>query len=206
MAFARSSYCEVAVYVPRASRFLFLLKKWGAPKTTRFENVYQLGNLWLVEGTRRTDVLPFTLDVFSYQLDAHEFQDDLECSVVVGRMVRREHWFYSYYDNAVKVPASEIVDKYPDQARFVDRSDPDYDRSMELKDIEISIGLAPFAKFASERLFIRTSKHKVSGYLTDHQLLQAARFEGPPLVSFDLSPLQKRYLAMKRLADRKSVV
>jgi hypothetical protein len=73
-----------------------------------------------------------------------------------------------------------------------------FKRTILLEDVAEQSSRGPFARFARERLFVRTDKS--GDYLNPIQKAQAATQEGTPVVSFFLSKLQKIYLAKKRLA------
>jgi hypothetical protein len=128
--------------------------------------------------------------------------------VAAGQLADRDHWFYAMSRDAagerpgVRLPAKLVCRAFPDQkralaaeAKRLDRTS--YARDMLLEDV-VNLGGVVFSRFARERLWLRSDKDK--RYLTAAQAATAQRQEGTPLVPFEVSPIQKRYLAIKRKA------
>jgi len=95
-----------------------------------------------------------------------------------------------------------VLHAFPDQKRLVPpKTDPFYERHFLLKDVLPRYETQSFITFARTRCNVRTDKplHLLSKKQQD----EARDQHGTPVVSFDVSALQKRYLAQKRLAVMK---
>ncbi len=132
-------------------------------------------------------------------------RDGADIIVAGAGMPDAEHWLrgFALEDGAdtFMVPAREILAEFPDQAAAVDENHPAYRRNMLLEDVGVET--PPFVVFSRERLRIRSAKPR--SFFSPRQL---AEVEGQPkskapVVSLDLSRLQRRYFAMKRLGRRR---
>jgi len=212
---AATSFGTIAIHAPKASvdRLAWRIESWidGLKRTSRRGTIrytkYGL-TIWLVDSEKSPLEEPdLTLVVDSHLLPSCPTLATR--AIVAGRIADRGHWFYDLCrkeQSAGVFSASAICSAYPDQvAAILPSDDPLYNRHMELKDEEI--GPIVFRKFARQRLKVRTDKARE--YLTQSQQAEAEKQlgklwhtgrVGTPVVTFELSAVQKRYLAVKRLA------
>lgn len=138
-------------------------------------------------------------------------------AVYAGCLPRRGSWFREAVDCGTidvraRVDADAACRSWPDQAaRRLDASDPMYQRLMMLRDDEKEDAEAPPpVSFFRTRLFVKTDKGRE--YLSPAQQTYAERELGPawdtgkygqPVVPFEPTRMQLRYLAMKRLGRRR---
>ena len=118
-----------------------------------------------------------------------------------GVFCEKDHWFYSFARKAellIRVNAEQTLCHWPKQSSSLFPHDPMYPRLMALKDINPIFGTKSFLSFARDRLSIRSDKP--SNLLSNVQKKQIEGQQGTPVISLDVSALQKRYLAKKRLA------
>lgn len=125
--------------------------------------------------------------------------DDAACWVVVGEPVGQGHWARALSPVA-RLEAADVLACFPDQGRALqDEAARDVAEAEEHR--------PPFARFARERLRVRTDKTRE--FLSPAQQEQAREQlgegwwtgrRGTPVVSLELSRMQKRYLAAKRAA------
>jgi len=95
-----------------------------------------------------------------------------------------------------------VLQAFPDQERLVPaKTDPFYERHYLLEDALPRYETQSFIVFARSRLKVKTDKPL--HLLSTQQQAEAKDQHGTPVVSFDVSALQKRYLAQKRLAVAK---
>jgi len=88
---------------------------------------------------------------------------------------------------------------FPDQERLVPaKTDSFYERHFALLDVLPRYETQSFIVFARTRCKVKTDKPL--HLLSQNQQAEAKDQHGTPVVSFDVSQLQKRYLAQKRLA------
>lgn len=215
----------VVVFAANPARPKWLAQKWLdaiAPGTKRFTatqgglsawswETRSGGVLWLVGGNGvRKEALPFTQPARVFVLAAHEVGIDLPAlfhgvpCVVAGELADRGHWSYRFAraegTSLHRFAADAIVAAFPDQASNVPlASDPSRARTFDLRDIDESATVAPFVVFARKRLMIVTDERH---WLSPLQQRHAEGQFGEPMVPLDLQPVQKRYLARKRLAVR----
>lgn len=170
--------------------------------------VYELGflRLWVTENAGS---LPEVPDV-TVVLDAHMYPEDPSGSpksrkLIVGRFAERGHWFYllARRSDAVRIGVHAIRECCNVE---VDETDRNYARHMLLEDVQPP--QLPLTVFARQRLKIRTDKGRA--FLSESQVEEAISQIGAvpgegraAVVSFELSSLQKHYLAMKRLGRLK---
>lgn len=128
--------------------------------------------------------------------------------VFAGHLSERGHWWRDHVENEegrciVRWPASDVIEAFPDQTDASRKLHPLRERLMELRDDGTqALDRRSFALFSNARLKIRSDKDRL--LLSERQRKEAERqVHGVPIVSFELSRLQKRYLAMKRLALQK---
>lgn len=155
--------------------------------------------------------LPFgTLD-FACMVDSQLISQELADVIrrVAGRVLfcgapsPAGTWWYDFSRGSettlFRYPLSAVVESWPDQSVFALAADePDYKRLMLCEDDETHGRLVPFGAFAKRRLKVRTDKQAT--FLTLAQQKEAAAQFGTPVVTFELSDLQRRYMAMKRMA------
>lgn len=128
--------------------------------------------------------------------------------IAAGVIADRGHWFYSFCreeeTHKIEVDYLEVIEAYPNEKKRVLPSiSAEFPRMMELKDELIEV--PPFRSFAKKFLKVRTDKGRE--YLSPLQQKEAenqlgkawhsGQF-GAPVVTFDVSKLQKIYLAKKR--------
>jgi hypothetical protein len=180
------------------------------------------GELWLCKTTDDAKAIPKRSFGAIYIIDAHEqpinpitiFDGAHKPSIVMaGRLSERAHWFYAESRKEkcelFRYDADSILKQFPDQVdNVLDKRDPRYEREMLLKDVRPQS--VPFVVFARKRLKIRTDKPSqfLSKEQQDEARLQLGEtwesgLVGAPIVKFQTSTLQKRYLAQKRLAVAK---
>jgi len=189
---------------------------------------YSLGTgvLWLTQATR---VPPASLPFFSldqvYGVGCDTIKTDPRSLFpdsrffLAGVLADRDHWFYGYcrmgdadavspslgvssehtpvvlfrYDNVA------VTQAFPEQKTFVPpQADPFYERHFLLQDVEPKYTTQSFIAFSRSRLHIRTDKPL--DLLAETQREEAEGQHGTPVVALYVSRLQRRYLAMKRLA------
>lgn len=210
---------EVAVICRKKARVNSILSSW-TDKTkivrarrpidgsTCFE-LHAGGKLWVCD-EEVVDDPPFSSLDRVFVLDANETRAELArvsaaCMVAAGGLATREHWFSEFASrtdvSVERLPATEIVDMFPDQKRaLLPKTDPMHDRLMLLDDTPPKVTMTSFVTFCRTRLKVRTDKH--STLLRPEQQLEIAGQFGTPIVSFYLSKIQKRMIAMKRLTMR----
>ncbi|PHR91985.1 MAG: hypothetical protein COA69_09475 [Robiginitomaculum sp.] len=170
----------------------------GVPKT-----------MWLID-SKRVDCseLPFSAVDFTLVLGAESIDPDVlrhfeRCSqrmMCIGNPGRAGSYWYDLARKGElhRFTGQQIVERYPDQEPFLLAEDDfDYPRMMNCED-EVLGQRAPFRVFAKRRLKVRTDKTKA--FLTKLQQAEAATQHGIPVVTLELSKLQQRYLAKKRLS------
>lgn len=222
LALGRRPGSNVVFVTPFPDRARLALAKWLGLRPTAMAAgqlfVVNGVSLLLVRDEKSLGGVHFpTVDAL-YAADSHRLKanpaDALGQSLVgdallAGQIADRGHWFYDYCRSAsetMRVPASDIVGQFPDQrSRVLELTDPSYPRLMELEDVEPPV--RPFRVFARKRLKVRTDKRPEA--LSERQLEAAKAQFGEfkvgwaPVVPFDLLPMQRRYLAMKRMAASK---
>jgi hypothetical protein len=174
-------------------------------------SAYRVGDsmVWLIDaGSLSARDVPFgflssLICIDSHLADRESFNsvskmaDRIVCSGAPGRT---GDWWYDWSRSSrlFKYDADAITERWPDQSMSVlPDSDPEYGRLMRCDDDSLEGSLLPFGSFCRQRLFVRTDKTNV--FLSPVQQAQAAAQHGTPVVSFELSRLQRRYRAIKRL-------
>ena len=145
-------------------------------------------------------------DAHAIQQQIYDLLERISTYIVcVGNKTTRDHWFYKFNRESTSClfDAVEILDAFPDQQQELDRLRESYNhnersRYLDLQDVEIRH--PNFSRFASSRLFIKTDRDIRS--LHPEQQKFAKETEGTPIVPYYLTALNKRYLAMKRLAKK----
>ena len=181
--------------------------------------LYEVGGLSLLvlRDEKSISSLHFPAVDALYAVDAHQLKLDpvlalgtklVGDAVVAGQIADRGHWFYDFCrsrqdSSLLRVRAPQLVAAFPDQrARVLPEDDPRYSRLMMLEDVEPE--QKPFRAFAKSRLYVRTDKRPEA--LSTRQRTQALEQFGEyrvgwaPIVSFEMMRMQRRYLAIKRLA------
>ena len=226
LALAFSELCtpgrrKIVVCVPLEKNTSYLLDSWNQElKIKRKGNLWRYSNneMWVIV-SREPRSIPCTRIDSLYVVDASLFSvsplDTLPITLdtnvrVAGVFSPRGSWFYSFgRTEGVELHRRSLSDL---KRSFNDLEglavhDPRYPRLMKLEDVEIKLVYTPFSVFAKHRLKVRTDKNTT--FLSKRQQEEAEQQCGPgwasgrfgiPIVSFEVSPLQRRYLAMKRLA------
>lgn len=192
-----------ALIVPTAQveRALHHARRWDSKlKIRRAGNSVELigYHTWIAASV---DEIPADLSYVNVA-EAHEFATApklLYNSVVFGAISDRGHWFYELCRKSTTIQIdSEITTKtWPDQIPYV------IDDSRRMRLIDEPPRRLPLHMFAVRRLRIRTDRprHELS------ELQQAAHDAQPgaarALVPLEVSGLQRRYLAQKRLLKAK---
>jgi hypothetical protein len=140
----------------------------------------------------------------SYEI-ANRFRQATEGSafIAVSEVPRTlNHWTMDLPEKKC-VSAADVVAAYPDQRSkqeelLADLSRAEIQRFVEVRP-DVVVTTPPITRFAKRRLWIRTDK-PVALLSPEQQAMVDARIEGSPVLPFYLSKLQRRYLAMKRLA------
>jgi hypothetical protein len=186
--------------------------------------------LWICGGLKfPIEELPFHSVGRVYGVGSDELHTDLRTLFpdsllwLSGVLADRDHWFYEYCrsgdaklassptrtvsSNVSKVSLHRfdkdaVLQAFPDQERLVpQKTDPFYERHYLLQDVLPRYETQSFIVFARTRCKVKTDKplHLLSA----DQQIEAKDQHGTPVVSFDVSALQKKYLAQKRLAVAK---
>jgi len=168
--------------------------------------------LWIMNPREiNPDDLPFLKLKRCVICDAHSIQEQVfnelsdisDLLVCAGHQTVRDHWFYRFSKNVecYQFTADQICAQFEDQWERVKELSQDYSRDerrryFNLEDIIISH--LNFNRFAESRLWIKTDR-KITA-LHPKQQEYAQDTDGTPIVPYYLTPLNKRYLAMKRMA------
>ena len=213
---------RIVVCVPIEKNTKYLLDTWtDGTKVKKRGSLYRHGTneLWVVVTREpKADSVHGRIDSL-YVVDASLFSvnpiEVLKLTAdtnvkVAGVFSPRGTWFYNFCrtDN-VETHRLDFVTlkKSFKELEPLPEHDPRRERMMDLKDVEIKLSFTPFSVFSRNRLKVRTDKSTT--FLSPAQQAEAEAQCGPgwatgrfgiPIVSFEVSPLQKRYLAMKRLA------
>lgn len=221
----RDRPANVAVLAPTVATIRYFIQDWfdrgGHSLRRRFGSGsvkcidFDARQLWLLEPKDADSFPRASIDgllVFGAQhLDAAnvKFFRSLNAggTVLIGSLPDREHWFYkaARQDPArrsVRIAADVVAKAFPDQRRILEEERKRLDkttfaRTMQLLDV-VSTGFGSFSRFSRTRLWVRSDKDR--RFLDKAQLAIATKAEGTPLLPFHASPVQKRYLAAKRLA------
>ena len=169
------------------------------------------GELWFVEYQSDMEMPAPRFDVIVI-LGVHQF--DLDPSrklrrrasfstpvLFVGERAGKNHWSQMAKGHRLQIDAPLAFSIWPDiadQGQGLKETDPYYERKMLLLDVEPKFTRQRFLTFARNRLKIRTDKPLE--LLSEAQQEIAASQFGTPIVPFDKTLLQRRYLARKRLA------
>lgn len=123
----------------------------------------------------------------------------------VGNQTTRDHWFYKFARRenvkSFRFTAKDICEAFEDQWDEVKKLSKEYTyderrRYLNLEDLETRH--SNFTRFAETRLWIKTDRDIRA--LHPKQQKYARETEGTPIVPYYFTSLNKRYLAMKRLA------
>lgn len=145
-------------------------------------------------------------DAHSISVELHGVLRNLSNNMVCeGWMTPRDHWFYSYARDPEitlhRFPIDDLLPTFPHLKVEVEKQKETFTREECLRylDIEDIVTVRPnFTRFAKSRLWIKTDR-KITD-LSPEQRSVAENTEGTPIVPYILTPLNRRYLAMKRLA------
>ena len=216
----------VVFIVPSIDRIKYFLAKWKI-RGSLFSAPGMLGvrmkllSVWIVESEEGCETIPDSVYDRLMVCDAHRVQFDVNARlgfktkniIVAGVFITdHKHWFYRFARNKNvtrnQITYEKIVERFPDQLnRVPERTDPAFARDMMLKEDRIG-AMKPFRIFARHRLKVATDKGV--DYLNKEQCAEIAQWYGAdwsslqdiaPVVSFYASYLQKRYLAIKRMAN-----
>lgn len=216
---------STVLFTDQRNRVAYCLARWFEASKVRLKRwTYEGGVIWDA-GKSRLVVLDPDANLGSIPLgavdrwfvvNAHQLNSNPlpretmpAESIVCGELADRGHWFFRLARTdqwePVRIPWDPICKDYPDQKQFLpDRSTHSFQRRFEVLDVVIP--QMPTHRFAPSRLRIETDKPP--HYLSQAQLAEAleqfpggwgASMGGLPIVRFELSPLQRRYMAMKRL-------
>ena len=213
---------RIVVCVPIEKNTHYLLDKWNAEvKAKKRGNLYRFsGNeMWvLVTREPKSDSVPTRRIDSLFVVDASLFNANpvdvlpitADTSIKVsGVFSAKGSWFYNFARSGPelhRLPFTELKKSFNDIVSLADH-DPRKPRLMDLEDVDIKLSYTPFSVFSRNRLKVRTDKNQT--FLSAKQQAEAEAQCGPgwasgrfgiPVVSFELSPLQKRYLAIKRKA------
>lgn len=168
------------------------------------------GRIWyLPTETNRWTAPPTRVDRV-YATDCHTLglclpdRTNAKAMFLSGELAERGHWFYELArktepEHVHRLTVEQIVEEWPEQeAEILPRTHPSYARAIELKDEPPRTMGVPFLVFARTRLVVRSDRPREA--MTPMQRLEAEAQYGTPIVRFDVMPLQRRYLAMKRRA------
>lgn len=195
-------YYDILFYTPNIERVRYLLAKWGFKGKTLSKDPYIIkfpqAELWIADSIQERQ-----LDKV-YCIDSHEMSEipKQPNMCLAGVFCDRDHWFYTYSREAsllTRISARETLSLFQTQTKSGLQSDhPYYSRRMLLEDTEPKCTTSNFVAFSKKRLFIRSDKDPQ--FFSSLQRQDASTQHGTPIVHFDVSSLQKRYLAAKRLA------
>lgn len=195
---------EAAVITATPGRAVLLAEQWAHPKTRRVEGVTRLRlrtrTVWIAETpaaipSRSIEHL-FVDGAQALGRDpAHEVVGSFAGTCLCAGQRARGHWFDGFCagaDRLVTLEPAAVAAAFPDQAQRIGKRD------------------VPFVTFARRRLKVRSDKR--DEFLGPEQIAEArdqlgtgwaSGRMGTPVLSFHLTPMQKRYLAIKRMAIRK---
>ena len=212
MAFAHDSQCALIAPKSELGRIKYLVNAWlgeSAPRILYYGDAIQIANVWITENLSS---IPCEIDQCFVPL-AHELAEEPKNlparTLMAGTMPPPTHWFVAWLEKAnvtIKWLHTHVTKAFPsEKARLLPESHPMYSQLMSLRYAPRKL-VTRFAKFAQERLFIRSDKRPV--YMSERQREVAERQLGSdwgsgrigtPIVPFELSRIQRRYLAQKRL-------
>lgn len=218
LAFARSVEGKsIGVATSKVAKARFVMSTWTGVKTKTFGVATlvesNMNKLWLIDtssGTIINEQLPFTKLDDLYVVESNELKGrpliQVEGqSIYCGTLSFNGHWFYDLArkSKTLRFDMEAILKAFPDQWPYrLEKTDPYYERNMLLMDVNPRLSTMSFIRFANERLKIKTDKPRA--LLNPRQQEEAAlQSHGAPIVSFQVSALQRRYEAMKRLAVAK---
>ena len=221
---------DVVLIAPALARVRWRVRQWLGRRARRAVvgkvESWRAGatTLWLAAEAERVDEVPVPHVAALAAADCHLLRVDpvdrlgarlVGDALLAGALAERGHWFYRRArgagDALLRLELAEAVAQYPDQAsRVLPEGHPRRARAMELRDVDE--GRRPFGAFARDRLWIRTNKP--AEVMSDRQRTEAQRqlgadwtartaVTGQALVPFELTDLQRRYRAMKRLGRSK---
>lgn len=153
------------------------------------------------------DELPINDPDRFYSLDSHLIRMDVSTffpdstNLFTGHKSDPDHWFYEYckVNTPLSLGKDAIEAEFSDQkGRGLKLTDPYYDRQMLLQDVTPKWGSQSFREFSKKRLKIKTDK--AVDLLSSRQREQALSQHGVPVVTFEVSQLQKKYLDIKKKA------
>jgi len=221
---------EAAVFVPDGLSLRVMLDDWLAASGLGVQRRWTCdagdakahmvtlksgGRLWLVCGARpQVDRIPMRPHVVTGDV-CDRIATDLASEyrgrsrlLLSGTLADRGHWFYELARNgecAVEtVSLDDVLAAYPGLALDAERYDPTLaPRRLRLEDVvPRPAPQKPFGRFAINRLRIKSDKPP--SVLHPKQREIALSQPGvTPIVPFYVSALQRRYMAMKRLAVMK---
>lgn len=219
---------DVLLVTRRTDRARSLLSRWlkGGRRAARLAagraTGYELGGvtLWISPDADQVKPIPTPRFVGAFVEGAQlyianpiaDLSGRLGPRVVIsGAMTDRGHWFFRWAreeaDELERIDLARAVETWPDLApNALPEEHPLYRRSMLLEDVEPQ--WPPFHVFARRRL--RTRAEKPPEALRPEQIAQAERElgrdwreRGVPQLSLYLNPVQRKYLARKRLGRRR---
>lgn len=193
-------------YEKRSGRKFSRYSGEGAFKFS-FKGENNSGEIWIL-GEKAE--LPVSSCDYKFIIEAQRFdlypQSSLSFTreIIFGQLAKRSHWFYRFvhepYDaEKLSIAMPEIVEQWPQEV--LEEDDPNFERLMLLKDTDMKLVLQNSRKFFTDRIFIRTDRktEELSPRQQEFKRSQA----GTPIVPLEVSRLQKKYNAAKRLAVMK---
>ena len=222
MAIALSAPDVTAVIIPKSklARAKYLFKQWmPEEKLEAWDGAaFNFDRMWI---TTDFETIPIEVEQALIPF-AHELEDQPknlpQRVIAAGILPQPGHWFVAWStaaDSQHKINAEGVIKEFRDQQRLMlPTSHPMYSQHMLCEYATSSRRMHNFSAFAKDRLFIRSDKRPE--YMTARQQ-EHARAQlgdawssarpgvaiGTPIVPFELSSVQRRYLAMKRLGRKK---
>lgn len=157
--------------------------------------------------TKDVSNIPFYVVERVFVIEAQSFANNPASNIVSdkkaysGHLTRKGHWLYELRKSSevVDIPLGPLIESFPDlEGTGLKETDPLYQRQMLLKDVTPKSEISTFSLFAKRRIRIRTDKR--IELLNEEQRKVAEQQYGTPIVPYYPTKLQKKYLALKRLA------
>jgi hypothetical protein len=185
----------ILVITSNVARVVFLLRQWLNVKGS---NCFEVAGSFLWVYDEYPENPPFSIPDVIFGIDCHRLSriSHLDRALLAGEMPEKNHWFHSFIENnqTTKIDYRHVLEAYPQEC--MNEENPYFRKLILLEeDYEPKLSL-PFEEFAEKRLYIRTDKPAT--LLTPRQKKQASEQFGTPVVSFDPSLLQKKYLETKK--------
>lgn len=191
-------------YEKRSGRKFTRYSGEGAFKFS-FKGEVNTGEIWILGAETE---LPISTADLKIIIEAQRFEGypqaalDFDRELIFGQLAKRNHWFYRLCreesdSQQLKLKLPEILEQWP-QAYDIKEDDLNFARMMLLEDNDVKLVVQNPRKFFSTRVFIRSDRPIEQ--LSKGQQKFAGTQSGTPIIPFQVSALQKRYNAAKRLA------